>query len=147
MTDYSTVFESFLSKISDPLYSVLEVELLEKDLTSIMNRAILAFPYSKVDIRDKDDEAQTFGVELGLDEVELLAEIMAYVWLKRELQNVDNLRQYMTTKDFNTYSQANHINALNNTLRNMEQQVKKLKIQYGLRESYNKSSLTRLGGD
>lgn len=147
MTDYSIVFESFLSKISDPLYSVLEVELLEKDLISIMNRAILDFPYSKVDIRDKNDTVKQFNVDLGVDEIELLSEIMTYTWLMRELKNVDNLRQYMTTKDFNTYSQANHINALKNTLQFMKIEIKRLKIQYGLRDTHNTSSLSKLGGD
>ena len=146
MTPYEKVFKAFLSKIQDPLYSHLEVHVAEDDLISLMNAAILNFEYPKVDLKSKDDQIQEFDNTLGFDEIEILGHLMAYEWMKRELRNVDSLRQTMTIRDFSTFSQANHINALVNAERKMQKEINQLKIKYSLRDG-NSSNLKSLGGE
>lgn len=146
MTPYETVFKAFLSKVQEPLFAEIEIDVALDDLIGIMDGAILNFEYPKIDLKDKDDINQQFNNTLGFDEIQLLANLMVLEWVKRELRNVDSLRQFMTTKDFNTFSQANHINALVNAERMMRKDVKSLKIQYSIRNG-NKSQFFVLGGD
>lgn len=146
MTPYEKIYKAFLSKIRDPLYAHLEIEVAEDDLLSLMDAAILNFEYPKVDLKDKDDDDQTFTNELGFDEIQLLGHLMLLEWMRRELRSIDTLRQSYTTKDFQTFSQANHINALVNAERMVDRQLKQLKIKYSIREG-NKSNLSSLGGD
>jgi len=146
MTPYEKVFKAFLSKIQDPLYAELEIEIAEDDLISIMDAAILNFEYPKVDLKDKDDEEQTFTNTLRFDEVQLLSHLMVLEWMKRELRSVDVLRQFKTTKDFSTFSQANHINSLVRAEKALSNDVKQLKIKYSIRDG-NRSNLSALGGD
>lgn len=146
MTEYEVVFKSFLGKIRDDLYLTLEEDQIEEDLTILLNAAIPYFNYPKVNLRDKDDDLQTFNVKLEVDEVEILAMAMVIEWTERELYNVDMLRQSMTTKDFNTYSQSSHINALGKTADRMQKKLKQRLIKYSLRTEEGISGLGILGG-
>jgi len=146
MTPYEKIFKSFLAKIQDPLYVQLEIHVAEDDLLSLMNAAILNFEYPKIDLKDKDDDTQQFTNELGFDEIEILGHLMAYEWMKRELRSIDALRQFTTVRDFNAFSQANHINALVNAERRAQREIKRLKIKYSMRDG-NTSNLKVLGGD
>ena len=145
-TSYEKVFKAFLSKIQDPLYAELEVEVATDDLIEIMDAAILNFEYPKVDLKDKDDVLQQFTNTLGFDEIQILAQIMVLEWMRRELRSVDALRQFMTTKDYATFSQANHINALRNAELMEGRRIEKLKIKYSIRDG-NQPVLQSLGGD
>ena len=146
MTEYEVVFKSFLGKIRDDLYLTLEEDQIEEDLTILLNAAIPYFNYPKVNLRDKDDDLQTFNVKLEVDEVEILAMAMVIEWTERELYNVDMLRQSMTTKDFNTYSQSSHINALGKTADRMQKKLKQRLVKYSLRTEEGISGLGILGG-
>lgn len=146
MTPYDKVFKAFLSKIQDPLYAELEVYVAMDDLIEIMDAAILNFEYPKVDLKDKDDELELFTNTLGFDEVQILAQMMVLEWMRRELRNVDTLRQTVTTKDYSTFSQANHINALRNAETMESRRIEKLKIKYSMRNG-NQPVLQSLGGD
>jgi len=145
MTSYEIVFKSFLSKVQDPIFSQMEIGVVEDDLNSLLNAAILNFEYPKVNLKDKDDTLQQFNSDLTLDEIEILGHLMAYEWLNRGLQSIDLISQNMTTKDFNTFSQANHINALTNTLRQKEKQIRNMKIKYNIRNG-DEPDLHSLGG-
>ncbi len=146
MTSYEKVFKAFLSKIQDPMYAEIDVYVAEDDLISLMDAAILNFEYPKIDLKDKDDELQRFNNALGFDEIQILSHLMVLEWMRRELRNVDSLRQSRTTKDFNTFSQANHINSLRSAENSITNQVEKIKIKYSLRKG-NEPILHDLGGD
>lgn len=146
MTTYDIVFKAFLSKIQDPLYAEIDVAVAEDDLISIMDAAILNFEYPKVDLKNKDDAGQIFDEQLGFDEVQILSHLMVLEWMKRELRNIDGLRQFMTTKDFSTFSQANHVNSLIRAEEMISKDLKQLKVKYSMRRG-NAPDLTALGGD
>ena len=147
MTPYEDVFKAFLNKIQDNLYVELtEADTIE-DLTGLLNSAITYFSYPKVDIRDKDDDGQYFNVTLGIDEIEILVLGMLIEWMKRELRSVDALRQSMTTKDFNTYSQASHINALVKASAAERAELKRKLVRYSVRGADGTSQFSVLGGD
>lgn len=150
MTPYDIVYKAFLAEVKDDLYIVNEEfpeseAMILDDLTSLLNKAIARFSYPKVDLRQKDDETQEFTETLDLEEIEILATGMIAAWARRELYNIDILTQTMTTKDFNSYSQAPHINALNKTAENAEKRLKKMLIKYSIRNKDYTNRLDSLG--
>lgn len=147
MTPYSEVFKSFLGKIQDDLYVFADEDVIQNDLVILLNDAIVSFSYPRVDVRDKNDATFTFNVTLTLDEVEIIALAMVVAWTERELHSVDMLRQSMTTKDFNTYSQASHINALIRTADRAEKKLKKRLVKYSIRKPDGTPGFDSLGGD
>ena len=150
MTPYDIVYKAFLAEVKDDLYIVNEEfpeseAMILDDLTSLLNKAVARFSYPKVDLRAKDDEAQEFAADLSLEEVEILATGMVAAWARRELYNVDILTQTMTTKDFNSYSQAPHINALIRTAEHAEKRLKRMLIKYSIRNEDYTNRLDTLG--
>ena len=147
MTSYEDVFKSFLNKIQDNLYVELTTEQTTADLIGLLNASITYFSYPRVDIRDKDDDMEMFNVTLGIDEIEILVSGMLVEWTRRELRSIDALRQSMTTKDFNTYSQASHINALVKASEAERAELKRKLIRYSIRGTDGTSQFSLLGGD
>lgn len=147
MTPYSEVFKSFLGKIQDDLYVFADQDVIEDDLVMLLNEAVVSFSYPKVDIRDKNDAGLTFNVTLAVDEIEILALAMVVAWTERELHSVDMLRQSLTTKDFNGYSQASHMNALRAVSDRAQKKLKTRLIKYSIRNADGTSGFSSLGGD
>lgn len=145
MTPYSDVYKAFLGEIQDDFYLNAAEDIIENDLNILLNKAIVQFSYPRVNIRDKNDMLQQFNVTLEIDEIEILATGMVLAWVERELHSVDMLRQSMTTKDFNTYSQAPHINALARTSERAEKKLKKMLIKYSIRNKDGSVGLKDLG--
>jgi len=145
MTSYDKVFQAFLSKISDPIYLEMEHALAQEDMISLMDAAIFNFPYSKVNLKAKDDESMKFDNELGLDEIQLLSHLMVLEWQSRVLRDIDSLKQRMTTREFRTFSAANHINSLIASEKLQRKKVKDMKIKYSMYDN-NGSRIGVLGG-
>jgi|GEM_PF-1223391 len=145
MTPYSDVYKAFLGEIQDDFYLHAEGDIIENDLNLLLNKAIVHFSYPKVDVRNKNDMLQQFNVDLDVDEIEILATGMVLAWVERELHSVDMLRQSMTTKDFNTYSQAPHINAIARTSERSEKKLKKMLIKYSIRNKDGSVGFKDLG--
>lgn len=151
MTPYSEVYKFFLAEVQDDLYVLPEEldgdeeEVVLEDLNTLLKKSITEFSYPKVDIRNYDDMLQQFNVDLDIDEIEILAMGMVIAWSRRELQNVDVMEQIMTTKDFNTYSQAPQLRALQTLLRNAEKRLRRKLIKYSIRTKDYKNNLGELG--
>lgn len=146
MTPYADIFRVFLGKITDPAYATLDIEVSEDDMMILLDDAILNFDYPKVDLKAKDDVAQEFTNTLTFDEKQLLGHLMAHSWLRRQLRDVELLRQTMSPLEFQKYSQANHINVLVKLEEQDWLYIERLKKRYSRRED-NKSLLYRLGGE
>lgn len=150
MTPYDIVYKAFLAEVKDDLYIVNEnfpesEAMIIDDLTSLLNKAVVRFSYPRLNLRDKDDEAQEFAVDLDLEEIEILATGMVAAWARRELYNIDILTQTMTTKDYNSYSQAPHINALIRTADDADKRLKRMLIKYSIKNKDYTNRLDRLG--
>jgi hypothetical protein len=149
MTPYGEIYKAFLAEVQDDLYvsdgSPEREETIVADLTALLNKAVVRFSYPRVDLRKKDDELQEFEEELTLEEIEILATGMVVAWANREVYNIDVVRQTMTTKDFNAYSKAPHLNALVRVGQQAEKRFKRMLIKYSIRNNDSTSRLDRLG--
>lgn len=132
-TSFSSVYDAFLSKITDDMY----LELTELDtcrmLQELLISAIPKFEFPRVDLTDyeiQDVTEQTyyngvesnyeevlafiygggsFSAELSYEEINILATYMVVSWLGQQLASVENTRMKYSGSDYKFTSQANHM--------------------------------------
>jgi hypothetical protein len=145
-TPYTKVFDSFLSKIDDPLFAKLTTTEAEDDMTSLLNSAIVQFDFPRVSLVEKDDVTKIFTNDLSLNEIEILANLMKLEWIKREIHGVHLIQQQLSSKDFGLTSQANHLKILLELKVETEKDVQSLLTKYSY-VSNRQSLYEGLAGD
>lgn len=146
MTDFSVIYDSFLSKVTDDMY----LELTELDtfrlLQELLISAIPSFEFPRIDLFDYEcqevvDEFVYCGVDsdglevtafsygggyfnndLTLEEVNILATYMITQWLSQQLASIENTRMKYSGSDFKFTSQANHMSKLLNLKNDYEKE-------------------------
>jgi len=113
MTTFESVYEAFVSKIND--YNILEIEkddlfdIYEKFLVSALAKADCINKNNKLSINFDD---KCFSRDLSIKEIEILALGMIVSWREPSLNDMDNMKMRLNSKDFSQYSQANHLKEL-----------------------------------
>ena len=109
-TSYTEVFNEFKDKITDPDLLLFSKDLQVEMLISYMNKAIHKCNrvVSKTcDLSLRDDDILTFQVYIPDEVMDILTEWMTVFWLKPYVNNIENLRNNLSTKDFSVFSPAN----------------------------------------
>lgn len=105
MTELSTVYDAFLSRIAadDWTQEMIEndMETVEQDWRQFLDMAVFRFKYPRVSLDIKDDY---FVDTLSQEEVQLLALYMKHEWIKRCVATWENIRLLYADRNF---SQAN----------------------------------------
>lgn len=145
-TPYSTVYDSFLSKVTDYSYSNVTQDELESDLNKLLDSSISEFEYPKVNIRDKDNSLKMFNVDLGFDEIEILGYLMVDKWIDRQIYNLELFKQRFSTKDFSFTSQANHLDSLGDKQEKLQKKINTLKKKYSYRKMGDQYNIANFSG-
>ena len=112
MTTFSTVYDSFLSKITDDMYMELtaaETAAMHKEL--LMN-ALPWFEFPRVDIYDFNEDLEEYNISLSREEINIIATYMIVEWFGYQLASIENTRMKYSGSDFKFTSQANHMQKL-----------------------------------
>ena len=112
MTSYEVLYNTALSKITDPQLAMLPEEDLEDMLYGWMKSAIAKHRKCKSDLSDRDDELKQFNIDLTDLEVEILGILIAREWVSSQLLSVTNTLQVFSGKETNYYSQSAHLKEL-----------------------------------
>ena len=112
MTEFSVVYENFLSKITDDMYMELTVEETEEMLVSLLLDALPHFEFPRQNIFDYDTETMTFSVDLTHEEINIIGTYMVVEWMSQQLASVENTRMKYSGSDFKFTSQANHMSKI-----------------------------------
>lgn len=112
MTSYENVYNTALSKITDPQLAMIPEEDFEITLHGWMKSAIAKHRKCKSDLSDRDDELKQFNVDLTDLEIEILGILIAREWVSSQLLSVTNTLQVFSGKETNYYSQAAHLKEL-----------------------------------
>ena len=112
MTDFSVVYENFLSKITDDMYMELTVEETEEMLVSLLLDALPHFEFPRQNIFDYDTETMTFSADLTHEEINIIGTYMVVEWMSQQLASVENTRMKYSGSDFKFTSQANHMSKI-----------------------------------
>jgi hypothetical protein len=114
MTAYTTIYNSFLDKVNDYDLADMTAELAQTSMRGWLNQAVVRFLEScKKDLTQTEEGG--FTEDLDLMEIDILAEGMVEAWLKPIRNNLDLLRNALSTKDFTTFSPANLLDKVNDT--------------------------------
>lgn len=133
MTKFSTVYDVFLSLITDDLY----LELTELDtyrlLEELLTSSLVFFEFPRKNIFDYTEQyieedivycgvssnmvpvkgiiysGGEFKEDLDREEIQIIAIYMVVSWLGQQLASVENTRMKYSGQDFKFTSQANHM--------------------------------------
>lgn len=108
---FDDVFDEFLDLITD----VDLLKMLPEDVRALgvgyLKRASIRFKECKkmesINIVEK-----RFDDDLTLEEITILANLMVVEWLKPIINNIKVMEPVMTTRDYQAFSKANHIDKL-----------------------------------
>ena len=81
MTSYEKIYDRFLQKITDyKMLDLMDTEI-RQECAKWLSSAIAKFRRCKNDLSQRDDELETFTVELLDVEIEILSTLMVSEWL------------------------------------------------------------------
>lgn len=61
---------------------------------------------------DEVDDTSFFHEEISVEEQNILAHLMASIWLQRQISSIENIRMKYSGSDFKMTSQASHLQQL-----------------------------------
>ena len=132
-TSYETVFNEFKDKITDPDLITFAKSLQTEMLVAYMNKAISRcgrIAYKVVDLSLRDDELMEFSVEIPYEVIDIITEWMTVFWLQPYVNNLENLRNNLSTKDFSVFSPANLLEKVGNRYDTARKQARSLTNEY-----------------
>jgi hypothetical protein len=109
MTSYEIIYNSALSKITDPQLAMLPEEDLEAMLYGWMKSAIAKHRKCTSDLSDRDEGNKQFNASLTDLEIEILSILIAREWVSSQLLSVTNTLQVFSGKETKYFSQAQHL--------------------------------------
>lgn len=108
MTPYTKVYDAFLARILEDDWENWLVEEAEADWKQILDAALPWFKFPRVSL---EQEETGFSGDLGVEEIQILANYMKVEWLNRCIMTWENVKPLYTERDF---SQANLLDKLSN---------------------------------
>ncbi|MFA1510079.1 hypothetical protein ACDN41_12685 [Priestia aryabhattai] len=133
MTPYESIYDRFLSKITDYELKDLIVDSLEdakNQLLKYLRSAIVDFYNCNNDLSLRDDTTESFETRLSDIEQEILANYMVTHWMKPQVLRLENIRKGLGSKDFTVFSGANHLKQLQELKTQLENDASKLNLIY-----------------
>ena len=124
MTPYTKVYEAFLARILEDEWDNWLIEEALADWKQILNMAVPHFKFPRVSLEQTDCG---FCGELGVEEIQILANFMKVEWLNRCIMTWENVKPLYTEKDF---SQANLLDKLNAMLNSERANAEKMESIY-----------------
>ena len=98
MTNFDSIYDRFLGKITDDMYMEWTEEDTKRDMYNILMDAIPGFEFPRFPLYDFSDTA--FNTELTSEEINILALLMYNVWLQRQVASIENTRMKYSGSDF-----------------------------------------------
>ena len=130
MTSYSVIFKRFAQKITDFKMLDLSDDDVNEMMIGWMNSAIAKFRRCENDLSLRDDEIQTFNVDLNNNEIEIIALLMVVEWLEPQLNSELYTAQFFGGKEEKFFAQANQLDKLFTLQNNSRIRAQKLMRDY-----------------
>lgn len=140
-TKFSEIYNRAMFRFTD--YGFLNIYTDKRDeiMRNFLMSAIVDFKTAcLMDITNYDTENETFNVEVGIEEQEILALGVAYYWISQKALNTELLHNTMTRKDYTTYSPANLLDRITSLRDSMKSEYRAKINEY----SYRNGSLDKI---
>ena len=132
-TPVQDVYMKFLGMIEDEEWLLVDEEVIEDLMLNYLENATVEFHQCKKDLTI-DYETMCFVEELGLNEILILAWGMLVHYLQPKIKREENLRQFVSDKDFNKLSNANMLNRLMTLEKDTRKQLEIYQNKYKFKE-------------
>lgn len=141
-TQYEYIFDEFKDKITDPDLLLLSQTLQDDILLVLMSKAITKCKRicKESGLDTRDDEIFEFSADLPDEVVDIVTEWMTVFWLEPYLNNIENLRNALSTKDFSIFSPANLLEKITDRYELARKYARRVMNEY----SYVIADMTRL---
>lgn len=144
-TPYSEVFDCLMASIEEDDWARVttesDMEILNQDLTMLLNRATQNFLFPRIDLDARDNDTMEFENDLTYNEIYVLAILMKYEWVKRCVASWRVIKQQYHDSDFQKNSEANHLAKLVVYQKTVKEECKTTTNNYA-RRKYNYTTLT-----
>ena len=124
MTPYTKVYEAFLARILEDEWENWLIDEAMADWEQILHMAIPHFKFPRVSLEEVDGG---FSGDLGIEEIQILANFMKVEWLNRCIMTWENVKPLYVERDF---SQANLLDKLGAMLKNEQTNAEKMESIY-----------------
>lgn len=128
-TPYQEVYERFMPKITDYSFIKMNQEEVEENLETYLKSSIIKFRYCDK-LSDRDELNKQFNEDLTDEEIEILANLMCVEYLTPKLLTDEFLKQRLSSKDYQLYSQANHIKEIKDLRNQFKKESNELMVLY-----------------
>lgn len=132
-TPIRDVYRKFLGMIEDEEWLLVEDEVIEDLMLNYLENATVEFSQCKKDL-SIDYETMTFEETLNMNEIMILAWGMVIHYLQPKIKREENLRQFVSDKDFNKLSNANMLMRLMNLEDKARKQLETYQGKYRFKE-------------
>ena len=132
-TPVQDVYKKFLGMIEDEEWLLVDEGVIEDLLLDYLENATVEFHQCKKDLTI-DYDSMCFVEELGMNEVMILAWGMVIHYLQPKIKREENLRQFVSDKDFNKLSNANMLMRLMGLEEKARKQLDTYQSRYRFKE-------------
>lgn len=161
-TQFASVYNRFLGKITDDMYMELTPQDTIADLQKMLIESIPGFEFPRISlsyslltrpvtentankhgfvITDAEgngfEDASTFDEVLTSEEIDILATLMLNIWLNRQIASIEHIRMKYSGPDFKLTSQAAHLSKLLALLEETRRQSHHMQRLYKRRKTEN----------
>lgn len=105
-TPIQEIYRKFLGMIEDEEWLLVDENVIEELMLNYLENATVEFTQCKKDL-SIDYDSLCFYEELSLNEILILAWGMVIHYLQPKIKREENLRQFVSDKDFSKLSNAN----------------------------------------
>lgn len=128
-TTFQEVYDFFLSKIGTHDYDNFTQEELEIEFKQLLLGAFAKSSRILKDIK-LDIDYEEFSRELTYAEIDIISNWMVYVFLTPQINNSKVIKQRISSKDYQIYSQANHLKELLELYNNVKNETQTMMTRY-----------------
>ena len=132
-TPVQDVYVKFLGMIEDEELLLVDEDVIEDLMLNYLENATVEFHQCKKDLTI-DYDSMCFVEELGMNEIMILAWGMVIHYLQPKIKREENLRQFVSDKDFNKLSNANMLMRLMGLEEKARKQLDTYQSRYRFKE-------------
>lgn len=132
-TPFEEVYQFFLSKVTDYSFVNFTENELEEEFEKYLRSASIKF-FSAGTRLEKNLKFKEFERDLTDLEIEILSLLMVLEYLNPKIIATENMNQFLTTKEYKIYSQANHLSKMLELKNQIKSEVNHLMSQYSYKD-------------
>ena len=137
MTTLQSIYDEFLSSITDDMYMELTEAETSAMLFELFKSALPWFEFPRFNLYDYDIDLEAYNPTLTQEEIKIISIYMIVEWIGQQLATIELIRMKYSGSDFKFTSQANHMHKLKDMQKEYERKGFHLQRLYKRRKVDN----------